>query len=92
VFSSVGVAARETDSLASHRASSASRVPTPARALGKRGRTQRAENGKRPFVPPALANLLCSAGDCLVTKEYSPRSPGVFEHNMDARCALLPQP
>ena len=70
------------------------------------------------FVPPALANLLCSAGDCLVTKEYSPMSPGQFEHkyytrgigqflattpdagksvelfecNMDARCASLPQP
>ncbi len=31
------------------------------------------------FVPPALANLLCSAGDCLVTKEFSPMSPDVYE-------------
>jgi hypothetical protein len=31
------------------------------------------------FVPPALANLLCGASDCLVTREFSPMSPGVYE-------------
>lgn len=37
------------------------------------------------FVPPALANLLCSASDCLVTREFSPRSPGVVEVKYYAR-------
>ncbi len=37
------------------------------------------------FVPPALANLLCSAGDCLVTKEFSPISPEIFELKYYAR-------
>ena len=37
------------------------------------------------FVPPALANLLCSAGDCLVTREFSPMSPEVFELKYYAR-------
>ena len=36
-------------------------------------------------MPPALARLLCNAGDCLVTREYSPMSPGVFEHKYYAR-------
>ncbi len=37
------------------------------------------------FVPPALANLLCSAGDCLVTKEFSPMSPEIYELKYYAR-------
>ncbi len=37
------------------------------------------------FVPPALAGLLCSAGDCLVTREFSPRAPGVVEVKYFAR-------
>ena len=37
------------------------------------------------FVPPALARLLCNAGDCLVTREYSPMTPGVFELKYYAR-------
>jgi hypothetical protein len=32
------------------------------------------------FVPPALAMLLCAASDCAVTGEFSPLSPGGFEH------------
>jgi hypothetical protein len=30
------------------------------------------------FVPQQLAVRLCSSRDCVVTKEYSPREPGVF--------------
>jgi len=36
-------------------------------------------------VPPALAQLLCSAGDCVVTAEFSPLSPGGLEHKYFAR-------
>ncbi len=31
------------------------------------------------FVPSVLANLLCGGGNCVVTKEFSPMSPGSFE-------------
>ncbi|NOT54091.1 MAG: hypothetical protein HOP18_05755 [Deltaproteobacteria bacterium] len=31
------------------------------------------------FVPRQLATRLCSGGNCVVTKEYSPLAPGVFE-------------
>lgn len=31
------------------------------------------------FVPEDLATLLCAAGDCVVTKEFSERGPSVFE-------------
>lgn len=37
------------------------------------------------FVPPALARLLCRAGDCLVTREFSPMSPDVYEVKYYAR-------
>ena len=37
------------------------------------------------FVPQKLAQLLCSSGDCVVTKEYSPREPGSFEYKYYAR-------
>ncbi len=37
------------------------------------------------LVPPALANLLCSAGDCLVIAEFSPLDPDAFEHKYFAR-------
>jgi len=36
-------------------------------------------------VPPALAQLLCAAGDCVVTAEFSPLSPGGLEHKYFAR-------
>ncbi|MEP7012775.1 MAG: hypothetical protein ABJC13_20825 [Acidobacteriota bacterium] len=31
------------------------------------------------LVPRALAELLCAAGDCVVTKEFQPLAPGIFE-------------
>lgn len=38
------------------------------------------------FVPQQLAQLLCSAGDCVVTKEFSaPGGPGSFERKYYAR-------
>jgi hypothetical protein len=37
------------------------------------------------LVPPALAQLLCAAGDCVVTAEFSPLSPGNLEHKYFAR-------
>jgi hypothetical protein len=37
------------------------------------------------FVPPELANLLCRSADCLVTREFSPKAPGVYEHKYYAR-------
>jgi hypothetical protein len=36
-------------------------------------------DGLDQFVPQDLAALLCSAGDCVVTKEFSERGPSVFE-------------
>ena len=37
------------------------------------------------LVPPALAQLLCSANDCVVTAEFSPLSPSGLEHKYFAR-------
>jgi hypothetical protein len=37
------------------------------------------------FVPPALAQLLCAANDCVVTAEFSPLSPSGLEHKYFAR-------
>ncbi len=37
------------------------------------------------LVPAALAQLLCSAGDCVVTAEFSPLSPSGLEHKYYAR-------
>jgi hypothetical protein len=37
------------------------------------------------LVPPALAQLLCAAGDCVVTKEFTPLEPGEFELKYYAR-------
>jgi hypothetical protein len=36
-------------------------------------------------VPAALAQLLCSAGDCVVTGEFSPLEPGHFQRKFYAR-------
>jgi hypothetical protein len=36
-------------------------------------------------VPPALAQLLCAAGDCLVTEEFSPLEPRADERKYYAR-------
>lgn len=36
-------------------------------------------------VPPVLAQLLCSAGDCVVTGEFSPIEPGHFQRKYYAR-------
>ena len=36
------------------------------------------------FVPQQLARLLCS-GDCVVTKEYTPREPGIVAYKYYAR-------
>jgi hypothetical protein len=47
------------------------------------------EFGKVPdldrHVPAALARLLCSAGDCIVTRNTSPLEPGVVERKYYAR-------
>jgi hypothetical protein len=37
------------------------------------------------FVPRQLAERLCSAGNCVVTKDFTPLSPGVFERKYYAR-------
>ena len=37
------------------------------------------------LVPPALARLRCSAGDCVVTNEFSPTSPSAFAFKYYAR-------
>lgn len=37
------------------------------------------------FVPRALAQLLCANRDCIVTKEFQPLVPGVFERKYYAR-------
>jgi hypothetical protein len=37
------------------------------------------------LVPPVLAQLLCSAGDCVVTAEFSPLSPSGLEHKYFAK-------
>ncbi len=37
------------------------------------------------FVPPALAALLCGAGDCVVTGDFTPISPGDLERKYYAR-------
>lgn len=37
------------------------------------------------LVPPELAELFCSAGDCVVTYDFSPLSPGAFERKYYAR-------
>lgn len=37
------------------------------------------------FVPTALAQALCSEGDCIVTREFSPLSPDGFERKYYAR-------
>ena len=31
-------------------------------------------------MPRPLAEFLCSAGDCVVTREWTPHAPGGFEH------------
>ena len=36
-------------------------------------------------VPQALAQLLCSAGDCVVTKNYSLLEPGIFARKYSAK-------
>lgn len=36
------------------------------------------------LVPRQLAELLCAAGDCVVTKEYQPLRPGIFERKFSA--------
>jgi hypothetical protein len=36
-------------------------------------------------VPEALAALLCAAGDCVVTGEFTPLDPEVFERKYYAR-------
>jgi len=45
--------------------------------------------GARPeldrLVPAALARLLCSAGDCVVTNEFSPTAPSAFAFKYYAR-------
>lgn len=45
--------------------------------------------GRQPaldrFVPPALARLLCAAGDCVVTAEFTPVEPGALEYKYYAR-------
>ena len=37
------------------------------------------------FVPQELAELLCGAGDCVVTKNYTPLEPGLVERKYYAR-------
>lgn len=37
------------------------------------------------FVPQQLAALLCSASDCVITKDYTPIEPDVFERKYYAR-------
>lgn len=37
------------------------------------------------LVPPALAQLLCAAGDCVVTAEFTPLEPDALEHKYYAR-------
>jgi hypothetical protein len=37
------------------------------------------------FVPPALALRMCSAGDCIVTGEFTPVEPDAFQHKFYAR-------
>ena len=37
------------------------------------------------FVPPALAQRMCSAGDCVVTGEFTPVEPDTFQHKFYAR-------
>lgn len=45
--------------------------------------------GRQPsldaFVPAALARYLCSAADCVVTREFSPLDPGHYEYKYYAR-------
>jgi hypothetical protein len=36
-------------------------------------------------VPRQLANLFCSAGDCVVTRNFSLLEPGIFAHKYYAR-------
>ncbi len=36
------------------------------------------------LVPRQLAELLCAAGNCVVTKEYQPLAPGIFERKFSA--------
>ncbi len=36
------------------------------------------------FVPEDLANYFCGAGDCVVTRDFSPLDPGPFEHKFYA--------
>ena len=37
------------------------------------------------LVPRKLAELLCSAGDCIVTREFTPLDPGSVERKYYAR-------
>lgn len=37
------------------------------------------------LMPPALSQRFCSAGDCVVTADFSPIEPGVVEHKYYAR-------
>lgn len=37
------------------------------------------------FVPQELAELLCAAGDCVVTREFAPLEPGVYGRKYYAR-------
>ena len=37
------------------------------------------------FVPKQLAERFCSSGNCVVTKDYTPLEPGVFERKYYAR-------
>ncbi len=53
-------------------------VLTTAYAYGRNAELDR-------LVPRDLAQLLCSRGDCVVTLEFQPLAPGVFERKFYAR-------